>query len=203
MDQIVAAARERQKDGGFWAHEYSNAFCTAAMVQGLLAAKDAGTTIPLDMLSQATAALTSARSSDGAFSYSGAARGRLSATNLKNASTRMPMCEAALLTLGASDTDRLAVAFDAFWQHYPKIEGVRHTDFHADGQIAGFMFMHSLYHTSEAISLLVEDRASQERTKLREQLWQYPEIDGTFLDSEELGRSYGTAMALLIVANTR
>lgn len=203
MDQIVAAARERQKDGGFWAHEYSNAFCTAAMVQGLLAAKDAGTTIPLDMLSQATTALTSARSSDGAFSYSGAARGRLSATNLKNASTRMPMCEAALLTLGASDTDRLAVAFDAFWQHYPKIEGVRHTDFHADGQIAGFMFMHSLYHTSEAISLLPEDRASQERTKLREQLWQYPEIDGTFLDSEELGRSYGTAMALLIVANTR
>jgi hypothetical protein len=38
---------------------------------------------------------------------------------------------------------------------------------------------------------------------MRERLLQYPEIDGTFLDSEELGRSYGTAMALLILANTK
>jgi hypothetical protein len=50
--------------------------------------------------------------------------------------------------------------------------------------------------------LLPEERARPERHKLRERLLQYPEIDGTFLDSEELGRSYGTAMALLILANT-
>jgi tetratricopeptide (TPR) repeat protein len=203
MKQIVAAARQRQKSGGFWAHEYSNAFCTAAMVQGLLAAKDAGIEIPGDMLSQATTALASARSKDGAFSYGGAARGKPSAAGLKNASPRMPMCEAALFTLGASDVERLLFAFDNFWQHYQTIEGVRHTDFHSDGQVAGFMFMHSLYHTSEAMHLLPEERAQAERKKMRERLFQYPEIDGTFLDSEELGRSYGTAMALLILANTK
>ena len=203
MRSIVAAATERQQAGGFWAHEYSNAFCTAAMVQGLLAAKTAGVSIPPDMLSQATTALTSARSADGSFSYGGAARGKPSPRDLQNASTRMPMCEAALFTLGGSDVDRLLFAFDNFWQHYQTIEGVRHTDFHADGQVAGFMFLHSLYHTSEAIQLLPEERAAQERQKLRERLWQYPEIDGTFLDSEELGRSYGTAMALLILANTK
>jgi tetratricopeptide (TPR) repeat protein len=203
MKQIVAAARQRQKNGGFWAHEYSNAFCTAAMVQGLLAAKEVGIDIPADMLSQATTALASARSKDGAFSYGGAARGKTSATGLKNASTRMPMCEAALFTLGASNEERLQFAFDNFWQHYQTIEGVRHTDFHSDGQIAGFMFLHSLYHTSEAMRLLPEERANTERKKMRERLLQYPEIDGTFLDSEELGRSYGTAMALLILANTK
>ena len=203
MKQIVAAARERQKNGGFWAHEYSNAFCTAAMVQGLLAAKDAGIEIPSDMLSQAANALASARSTDGAFSYGGAARGKPSPAGLKNASTRMPMCEAALFTLGASDQERLLFAFDNFWQHYQTIEGVRHTDFHSDGQVAGFMFLHSLYHTSEAMHLLPEERRKAERAKLRERLWQYPEIDGTFLDSEELGRSYGTAMGLLILANTK
>jgi len=112
------------------------------------------------------------------------------------------MCEAALFALGASDHERLLFAFDNFWQHYGSIEGVRHTDFHSDGQIAGFMFLHSLYHTSEAIRLLPEERARPERQKLRERLLQYPEIDGTFLDSEELGRSYGSAMALLILANT-
>lgn len=203
MSQIVAAARQRQKTGGFWAHEYSNAFCTAAMVEGLLAAKAAGVDIPSDMLSQATTALASARGKDGAFSYGGASRGKPSAAGLKNASTRMPMCEAALLTLGASDEERLQFAFDNFWKHYQTIEGVRHTDFHSDGQVAGFMFMHSLYHTSEAIRLLPEERAKVERQKMRERLLGYPEIDGTFLDSEELGRSYGTAMALLILANTQ
>lgn len=202
MASIVAAARTRQKAGGFWAHEYSNAFCTAVMVEGLLAAQSAGVAIPDDMLSQAATALVSARSKDGSYSYGGAARGKPSPANLKNASTRMPMCEAALLALGASDQDRLQFAFDNFWQHYGTIEGVRHTDFHSDGQIAGFMFLYSLYHTSEAIRLLPEERARPERHKLRERLLQYPEIDGTFLDSEELGRSYGTAMALLILANT-
>src|SRR5690606_16307656 len=103
---------------------------------------------------------------------------------------------------GASNAERLLFAFDNFWEHYAAIEGVRHTDFHSDGQIAGFMFLHSLYHTSEAISLLPEERATTERQKLRERMLQYAEIDGTFLDSEELGRSYGTAMALLILANT-
>lgn len=203
MQDIITAARERQKDGGFWAHEYSNAFCTAAMVQGLLAAKDANIDIPSDMLSQATTALISARWTNGAFSYGGAARGEPATSSLKNASTRMPMCEAALLALGASDTDRLQFAFDNFWQHYATIEGVRHTDFHSDGQVAGFMFLHSLYHTSEAIQMLPEARAASERMRLRERLLLYAEIDGTFLDSEELGRSYGTAMALLILANTQ
>ena len=103
----------------------------------------------------------------------------------------------------ASDEERLQFAFDNFWEHYQTIEGVRHTDFHSDGQVAGFMFMHSLYHTSEAIRLLPEERAKVERQKMRERLLGYPEIDGTFLDSEELGRSYGTAMALLILANTQ
>jgi len=202
MAEIVAKAQERQRNGGFWAHEYSNAFCTAAMVEGLLAARSTGVAVPDKMLSQATNALASARSEDGSFAYGGAARGKPRPGSLKNASTRMPMCEAALLALGASDQERLQFAFDTFWQHYDAIEGVRHTDFHSDGQIAGFMFLHALYHTSEAIRLLPEERAQSERNKLRERLLQYPEMDGTFLDSEELGRSYGSAMALLILANT-
>jgi len=32
-------------------------------------------------------------------------------------------------------------------------------------------------------------------------LQRIPEIDGSFLDSHELGRSYGTAMALLTLRN--
>ena len=112
------------------------------------------------------------------------------------------MCEGALLALDGSDDERLVFAFDNFWANYSTIEGVRHTDYHSDGQVAGFMFMHALYHTSEVIAQLPAERARHERAKMRAKLRGYPEIDGTFLDSEELGRSYGSAMALLILANT-
>ncbi len=203
MTRIVNEARDRQKSAGFWAHEYSNAFCTAAMVQGLLAAKHVGVIIPDEMLSLARSALLSARREDGSFSYGGAARSKKPRKgSLKNASTRTPMCEGALRALDGSSDERLRFAFDNFWDNYSTIEGVRRTDFHSDGQVAGFMFMHALYHTSEAIALLAPKRARRERAKLRAKLREYPEIDGTFLDSEELGRSYGTAMALLILANT-
>ena len=76
MAEIVAKAQERQRNGGFWAHEYSNAFCTAAMVEGLLAARSTGVAVPDKMLSQAANALASARSEDGSFAYGGAARGK-------------------------------------------------------------------------------------------------------------------------------
>jgi len=200
MRAIVGDVAARQHDQGFWAHEYTNAFCTAAMVEGLVAAREAGVRIPKDVLEKANKALLSARRKNGSFSYGGTAgRGRLS--DLKNASTRMPMCEAALCALGASDGERVEAAFAAFWKHLPSIEAVRRTDFHTDGEIAGFMFFHSIYHTSEAIAFLPEDRRAPMHRRLLERLRTYSEIDGTFMDSHEMGRSYATSMALLVIAN--
>jgi hypothetical protein len=40
-------------------------------------------------------------------------------------------------------------------------------------------------------------KAREWRAKLRAQILEIAEVDGTFVDSHELGRSYGTAMALL------
>ncbi len=201
MSQIVAAAGARQAEPGFWAHEYANAFCTAAMVQGLKAVEAVGVAVPPRIYEKSKLALLSARGSDGSFAYGGTSSGTLSSDSLKDASTRMPMCEAALLTLGASDYDRLSFAYENFWRYYSRIEGVRQTDFHSDGQIAGFMFMHSLYHTSLATAQLSEERAREARRRLLGKLRAYPEMDGTFMDSDELGRSYGTAMALLTLAH--
>ena len=64
------------------------------------------------------------------------------------------------------------------------------------------MFLHTLYHTSEVIAQLPEQRARVERRHLRDRILGCAEMDGTFMDSAELGRSYGTAMALLVLANT-
>ncbi|MAG55127.1 MAG: hypothetical protein CMJ83_02440 [Planctomycetes bacterium] len=202
MRSIVGDAAERQREAGFWAHEYSNAFCTAVMVQGLLAAKDRGVPIDQKVLDQAASAITAARREDGSFSYGGTAGSRRGgAKNLQNASTRTALCEAALHALGKSSPERVRASFANFWKHYDRIEGVRRTDFHSDGQIAGFMFFHTLYHTSEAVDHLDPALQAETHARLVERVRHYPEIDGLFMDSHEMGKSYGTAMALLVIAN--
>ncbi len=199
---IIRDVESRQGDRGFWAHEYANAFCTAAMVQSLLGIREFGVPVPETMLKKSTQAILSGRRANGSFSYGGRARGKGSERDLKNASTRMPLCESALVQLGSSDSTQLAFAFRVFWEHISSIEGVRRTDFHSDGEIAGFMFFHTIYHTSRAIDALPVKDQGKQRARLLERVLSYGEIDGTFMDSHELGRSYGTAMALLAIANT-
>ena len=64
-----------------------------------------------------------------------------------------------------------------------------------------FFFFHSVFHASEVVRLLPEDERSTHWQRFQALLQQIPELDGSFLDSHELGRSYGTAMALLTLAN--
>jgi hypothetical protein len=200
MNEIVQHAQARQKPSGFWAHEYENAFATGAVLQEVLAAKAAGATVPNEMLDRAAQALLSARFTNGAFVYGGAADAGATGS-LKDAAGRMPICEGGLLQLGRSDLDRLRQALQNFQDHLQRLEVVRRNDFHSDGELAGFFFFHSLYHTSEVVRLLPEAERAAHWQRLLAMLQQVPELDGSFLDSHELGRSYGTAMALLTLAN--
>jgi hypothetical protein len=115
----------------------------------------------------------------------------------------MPVCEAALLQLGRSDLDKLRAALAVFWDHMQQLERVRRNDFHSDGELGGFFFFHSVYHGSEAVRLLPPDEQPAHHERFVALLQRIPELDGSWLDSHELGRSYGTAMALLTLANCR
>ncbi len=201
MHAIIAEAQERQRESGFFAHEYENAFCTAAMLWGLRLAEGAGASVPPEMFSRGVAALVSARLDDGAFAYSGTAARRKS--SVKDSSARMPVCEGMLFELGESDPGRLRAAFDAYWENLHRIEQVRRNDFHSDGELGGFFFFHSLFHASEVMRLLPDDLREEGAARIRDVLQRIPEMDGSFVDSHEIGRSYGTAMALLTLANVR
>lgn len=200
MNEVVAAAAERQKASGFWAHEYENAFATGAVLQEVLAAKAAGASVPTEVTDKAAAALLSARFKNGTYVYGGAA-GERGATALKDSAGRMPVCEGALLQLGRSDLDKVRFAMTNFWDHMQNLEGVRRNDFHSDGELGGFFFFHSVFHASETVELLPEEERPAHRAKFLALLQRIPELDGSFLDSHELGRSYGTAMALLTLRN--
>ncbi|HEX5054123.1 MAG TPA: hypothetical protein VFZ65_20260 [Planctomycetota bacterium] len=200
MNEIVQAAALRQKPSGFWAHEYENAFATGAVLQEVLAAKAAGATVPAEVTDKAAGALLSARYQTGSFSYGGSA-GEGRPTGLKDASGRMPVCEGALFQVGRSDPDRLRFALDNFWQYMKNLEGVRRNDFHSDGELGGFFFFHAVFHASEVVRLLPEEEQAAHWQRFVALLQQIPEMDGSFLDSHEFGRSYGTAMALLTLRN--
>lgn len=200
MNEIVAAAARRQRPSGFFAHEYENAFATGAVVQELLAARQAGATVPTEVTDKAAAALLTARTRNGAYVYGGNA-GDGDEGSLKDAAGRMPLCEGALLQLGRSDLDKLRFSLQNFWDHMARLETVRRNDYHSDGELAGFFFFHSVYHATEVVALLPEDERTAHWQRFLTLLQQVPELDGSFLDSHELGRSYGTAMALLTLRN--
>jgi hypothetical protein len=199
---LVAAAEARQDERGFHAHEYPNAFCTAAMLQAFLAARRSGLAVADDVLARGCDALLSARPANGAFVYGGSA-GAGEDGSLKDAAARMPLCEAVLFELGRGDASHLAFALDNYWEHAERLETVRRNDFHSDGELAGFFFSHGLYHTSATLRLVPDEVAAHHRRRLLEVVQHVPEIDGAFVDSHEFGKSYATAMALLVLANVR
>jgi len=198
---LVEEALARQHDDGFFAHEYKNAFCTGAMLWGLLEARAQGVPVPHEAVSKGAEALLSARWANGAYSYGGTARGDAPRASRKDAAARMPLCEGVLLAAQRSDLARVTDAFRNYFQFMDRIETVRRNDFHSDGELAGFFFFHGLYHSSEVNKLLPEEERRANAARIREILRTIPEMDGSFVDSHEIGRSYGTAMALLTLAN--
>lgn len=197
-------ARIQDSKTGFFAHEYKNAFCTGSMMWSLLQVKEVGEQVNDEIVQLGLKALLSARRVDGSYSYGGTAGGRRGgsiSSNLKNASARMPLCESVLMSFGRSDRAKVDKAFENFLDHLAEIARVRKCDFHSDGQLGGFFFWHAIFHASEAHRRLPPKMRKKVRTALLELVLGMPEIDGSFVDSHELGKSYGSAMALLTLSN--
>jgi hypothetical protein len=84
-------------------------------------------------------------------------------------------------------------------RHHGLLAAVRKYDDHADQHgYGGFFFWYDMLGRVEA-TLRIEDQQVRERlvAAQRELVLDLPELDGCFVDSHELGRAYGTAMALL------
>ena len=202
MDEIIRQLMNTQKDEGkakgFWAHEYPNPFCTAAVMSALRAAKLRGATLPPNMMLDGAKGLLRIRDpKSGGFSYSAGRK----AKNLdpKDSMARMPICEAVILWSGHEEgsEERVAAAMDNFWKYLPRLEKIRVCDFHTDGELGGFFYWHGIFHTTEAIGALGKEKQPEHRQKMAAHIQKLQELDGSFIDSHEIGKSYGTAMALL------
>ncbi len=200
--KAIAAAVEglakSQKAGGSWAHEYPNPFCTAAVLNSFYRAVQCKLEIPGRLVGPSAESIKKCRGADGGYSYSD---GR-PASGAKDAMARMPVCELALWMGKLATLEQVAASVDNFFAHLDKLEKIRKCDFHTDGELGGFFFWHGLFHTSETVEICLKDKAKADaESKLRAHVLKVQELDGSFVDDHELGKSYGTAMALLTLKN--
>ena len=185
-----------QGEGGPWYHEYPNPFVTASCLVALADVKQHGVTVDADIVERACTALERCRTQDGAWTYGMARREARAAIEASVA--RGPLCELALVLWGRSSQERLLDAVVASFEHEDPLLRIRkyddHTRFHGYG---GFFFWYGLRGRVEAIANLDDDSARQRfGERARKQILALPEYDGCFVDSHEIGRAYGTGMAL-------
>lgn len=206
-DGLVRVVRDlyaMQPGSGCWFHEYQNPFVCADVLVALHRAL-AVAEIPLDegKVAQGKKALMRCRAKTGAFTYGYSGR---PGGSIKGAAGRMPLCELALLRCGASDQKRLEAAVDASFEHHELMNAVRKYDDHASRYgYGGFFFWFDMLGRTRALLALGDEKARIKATQQQRDLivQRLPEIDGCFVDSHELGRTYGTGMALLCLAALR
>lgn len=187
----------RQRKDGSFRHEYANPFVTATVLHGLWVAKGFGVKLPEPEIARALASLERCKTKLGAYSYGQTRAGRSARATVPAAVGRMPLCESALYVFGRASDEDLRMALAKSFEHHDGLERSRKYDDHAGPLgIGGFFFWYDMRARARAMMVYGGD-AKAFKAKQRALLLAIPEIDGTWIDSHELGRSYGAAMGLL------
>ena len=195
MEEIVAALEESQVKSGAWRHEYANPFATASVLHAMTVAAKTGIKVKRGMLKSGAKALAGTRSKNGAFSYG---MGRRGSPSLEASGGRVPLCELALFLNGESSKKKLAKAISISMEQHVHLEEVRQYDDHAAKyRIGGFFFWYDMLGRSDAIESCPSPQKKAWKRKMVELIHSIHEVDGSWIDSHELGKSYGTAMGLI------
>jgi hypothetical protein len=196
MAEITRLIVRLQGKRGDYAHEYPNPFATALTIHALNLARQAKVPVPKKVIARAAEAVERCRGEDGTYSY-GAAR-RKGGGTMQGSAGRMPLCELALLIEGKSTQARLGAALAASFEHGHLQEAVRKYDDHADRWAnGGFFFWFGIQMRAEALRTYNGDDREALRKQLRDLVLRIHEVDGSWIDSHEIGKSYGTAMGLI------
>lgn len=207
----VKSLESVQSKRGSWYHEYSNPFVTSTALMALYEGQNVGgAVVDSQKVENGVAALSSDRFANGAFPYSTSRRGGNSGkpgTEREVAASggRMPLCELGLFYWGKSSDASLASAIERSFDAQEYLDkALKYDDHTSTLAYGGFFFWYDMRARSEAISKIKDEAI---RKKLADQqkaiIMTLPEIDGCFVDSHELGRVYGTSMALLSLANCK
>jgi hypothetical protein len=202
LKRAVKQLENLQLSTGGWYHEYANSFVSATALTALFDASLVGVKVDSDKVTSGLKRLSSERFANGAYPYAtrsdkGASQG--TEKDLAGGGGRISICELARRRWGqVSDADFEAAVTKSMGYHDLLAKALKYDDHTSTLAYGGFFFWYDMQARSEAIGLVAD---LEEKRKLaaqqRELILSLPEIDGCFVDSHELGRCYGTAMALL------
>jgi hypothetical protein len=206
LQHAVRGLEAIQLNNGSWYHEYANAFVTATALNALHHAQTAGAEVNSAKVELGLKRLESQRFRNGAYPYATrSARSNAEGDEDKLAASggRVSICELARRRWGQVDEPQLVAALDSSFKYHDLLASALKYDDHTSiYEYGGFFFWYDMQARSEAIHLIddapTRQRFSQAQLKL---LLALPELDGCFVDSHELGRCYGTAMALLCLSH--
>ena len=203
LQATTAKLESIQLKSGGWAHEYANPFVTATALAALHAAQQAGAKIDSEKLTAGLQALQGDRFSNGAYPYNSRrspSRPRSEANPPGTAASagRMAVGELALWYWQKIDQSQLQQAAEISLAGQEYLDRAYKYDNHTSTMAyGGFFFWYDMQSRAELISQIANEDVRKELAKRqREIMLRLPEVDGCFVDSHELGRCYGTAMAL-------
>ena len=201
---LVELLLAEQLESGAWRHEYPSNFVTADVLIALAFAKRHGLEIPDEakVVEPALAAILRCRAPDGGYSYYLTREGRKPRASIQGSVGRAPRCELALALWGSPEARDLETTVALSFEHEGPLLEIQKLDDHGPKfAYGGFFFWWDLHARTEAICALPAGKARTEfARRQREQIVGLAEIDGCFVDSHEVGRAYGTSMALWCLA---
>ncbi len=203
LNRAVKGLEQIQLPTGGWYHEYANPFVTATALTALHQAQKVGGIIDTQKVERGLASLSNDRIDTGAYPYSSRNGKPPSKRDTIEASAgRIPICDMALWMWQKLDDRQLEKSARVSLDNHKYLNIAYKYDNHTSTMAyGGFFFWYDMHARSEMIARISDETA---RRALAEQhrklILDLPEIDGCFVDSHELGRCYGTAMALLSLA---
>jgi hypothetical protein len=202
--RLVDRILELQQADGNWTvygPDRPASFNTALNVMALSAAKRAGTAVPEERLAAGVKALEGMRMQDDLFCYS-TKPGHEWMTTKHGSIARDCLCEVALLRAGKKVQSKLGPALDRFLEHHHELREPtkRLYDYFNGRGHGGYFYFFAYWHALEAARELPAARRRRAADAIRKEILSRRELDGTWLDHAMLGRAYGTAQALRILA---
>jgi hypothetical protein len=199
---IGALTRQMGPDGGWmyydFAHKTSASFVGQAAINHLLDAKEAGITIPDQIVERASQHLASCKQSAGIFMYRTGVK-----QTVEGSAARAPGCEMALIRTGKGSKADLAIAVENFFKYrhiIEKIKGKKGTHM-GTGGTAPYYFLFGHYWTARAIKELDKGQQGTHQARMRDLILQDQEGDGSFSDwpLTKPHKEYGAAFGALIL----
>lgn len=212
---LITSIAASQHKGGGWPYitlpgdprgegvDPSTSFLTAGVVLALLEARAAGIEVEAGVIEKALAFLQRVRLADGSYLYFGGVPDADPSGEHREASGRGPVCTLALVRGGKLEREDLERSLDVFLKHKPSLarqwrKDLCHTG--PEGQGSHYLFFDYRF-AAAAMRGLQPDARRRLRGPLLNDVLAARLEDGSFEDIPMLGRAYGTAMALMTLAD--